>query len=87
MDKDTKKEFDKLGQMITHGFEATATKTDVKRLDERIDGVDRRIDSVDKRISNFELNVNARFDILERSIRGFVTQEAPVLQSFALSTG
>lgn len=44
--------------MIVKGFENTATKDDVKQLENRIDGLDQRMDHMDARMGRMEADLN-----------------------------
>ena len=41
----TKHDIDKLAQMIARGFEDTATKSDIRDLDRRIEGLEMKVSS------------------------------------------
>ncbi|OGZ43928.1 MAG: hypothetical protein A3J55_00655 [Candidatus Ryanbacteria bacterium RIFCSPHIGHO2_02_FULL_45_17b] len=45
---------EELARMIAKGFENTATKDDIKRLDGRMDTLDDRMDTLDGRMDHFE---------------------------------
>ncbi|MEW6408252.1 MAG: hypothetical protein AB1465_06210 [Patescibacteria group bacterium] len=47
---------DNLAAMVARGFEETATKTDLKKLEEKIEG---RMDGLEKRMGNLENKVDA----------------------------
>ncbi|MEK9201761.1 MAG: hypothetical protein AAB944_02210, partial [Patescibacteria group bacterium] len=64
MTKTTDEKIDELAIAVKHGFDQTATKDDVKRLEQRIDILEYRI-----------LNTHAnRLDILEDAMRQVKTK-------------
>lgn len=49
---------DSLARMVQKGFEETATKRDITRLDGRIDGLDGRIDEIAVRLGRVEAKLD-----------------------------
>lgn len=43
-----------LAEMVKRGFDATATKDDIRRLETRLDGVDGRLDRLDTRVDHMD---------------------------------
>lgn len=63
---------DDLAAMIKKGFDNTAQRTDV---DKRFDGINKEMQAGFKRVDERFSQVNARLDMIEKDIKGFVTQE------------
>jgi septal ring factor EnvC (AmiA/AmiB activator) len=72
MTKRTKNTFlDDLARMMAEGFAETATKTDIVRLENRIDGVDTRLGGVETRLDGVETrlgNVEVRLDGIDNRL-------------------
>lgn len=71
---------DKLAVMVARGFEKTATKEDIKDVNQRINKVDKRLGKVEYQVEEahdilkrFEendiLNLQKRVQILEKAVR------------------
>ena len=48
--KTTKVSIESLAQMVKRGFDATATKDDLKTLDKKVDAIDMRLKTVETKI-------------------------------------
>jgi prefoldin subunit 5 len=64
-----------LAGMIKRGFDATASKDDLQKLEQKVDGLDRKVDGLDKRVGVIDKKVdqgfqhiNARLDLLRNDI-------------------
>ena len=63
--KDTVSEsVDNLAHIVARGFELTATKEDIKRLDVRMDHLDGRIDHLDGEVQH----INATLNVMSQDI-------------------
>lgn len=62
---------DELARMIAKGFEQTASKLDVQRLDERIDKLDGKVEHLDEKVGHLELridHIDATLSVMSRDI-------------------
>ncbi len=66
-----------LAGMIKRGFDATASKEelakmaskdDLQKLEQKVDGLDRRVSTIDKKVDQGFQHINARLDLLRNDI-------------------
>ncbi|HSE56992.1 MAG TPA: hypothetical protein VLB02_02825 [Candidatus Paceibacterota bacterium] len=60
---------DDLAIMVAQGFEQTATKDDIRRLEQQDTEIVKRLDDIDYRLGKIEANHERRIDLLEDKIQ------------------
>jgi polyhydroxyalkanoate synthesis regulator phasin len=69
---------DRLAGMVTRGFENSATKDDLNRLEKKVDRIDYQVDELHDVLKRFEetdiLNLQRRVQVLEKAVRALANQ-------------